>query len=475
MSSSNGSSTGSLQQSVVARLERLPMTPYLWMLVLVAGGAWFVESLSIGATGVILPVLKPLWHLTAAQVGFLAVSSTVGVVVGLIPAGRIGDRIGRVRLLTYGILVYSGLTLLSSLSPNYDTLVALRLLAGLGMGAVFPLPYSIVSEFVSRTRRTWLSGVLDACLSVGYFIAPLLGLLILPHVAPNLSWRLFLVAAGLPLLYALVVRRVMPESPRWLWHMGRQHEALVAVDRLEERSRAYGPLPPADPSGVDAPEPPRYSARDTVRRYAGATAVSAVGATGTFFMFYVVMTYMPTVFNQLGLSFATSLAFAALVTAAAIPGKLLNGYLSEIWGRKLVFALFMALAAASAVLFATAPSIGWRLADGMGMSFFGTGAFPGLKMYYAEQYPTGYRVTGASTVEAVARTLGGIVGAALVPIVWHTMGLGSSFLIIAAVAVVSLTVVALWGRETRGMTLERIEQQYLGHSVPRSPSAAANS
>ncbi len=475
MASSTGSSTGSLQQSVVARLERLPMTPYLWMLVLVAGGAWFVESLSIGATGVILPVLKPMWHLTAAQVGFLAVSSTVGVVVGLIPAGRIADRIGRVRLLTYGILVYSGLTLLSSLSPNYDTLVALRLLAGLGMGAVFPLPYSIVSEFVSRTRRTWLSGVLDACLSVGYFIAPLLGFVILPHVAPDLSWRVFLVVAGLPLLYALVVRRVMPESPRWLWHMGRQHEALVAVDRIEERSRAYGPLPPADPASIDAPEPPQYSARDTVRRYAGATAVSALGATGTFFMFYVVMTYMPTVFSQLGLSFATSLAFAALVTAAAIPGKLLNGHLSERWGRKLVFSLFMALAAASAVLFATAPSISWRLADGMGMSFFGTGAFPGLKMYYAEQYPTGYRVTGASTVEAVSRTLGGIVGAALMPVAWHTMGLGPSFLIIAAVAVVSLTVVALWGRETRGMTLERIEQQYLGQPAPRTPSRVANS
>jgi MFS family permease len=222
-------SSGTSSPTLAARLERLPMTPYLWALVLVAGGAWFVESLSIGATGVILPVLKPLWHLTAGQVGLLAVSSTIGVVVGLIPAGRIGDHIGRVRLLTYGIWVYSGLTLLSSLSPNFDTLVLLRILAGLGMGAVFPLPYSIVSEFVSRHRRTWLSGILDACLSVGYFVAPLLGLVILPHVAPALSWRLFLVAAGLPLLYALVVKRVMPESPRWLWQQGRRQEALAAI------------------------------------------------------------------------------------------------------------------------------------------------------------------------------------------------------------------------------------------------------
>lgn len=466
--------SGSSLPTVAARLERLPMTPYLWALVLVAGGAWFVESLSIGATGVILPVLKPLWHLTAGQVGLLAVSSTIGVVVGLIPAGRIGDHIGRVRLLTYGIWVYSGLTLLSSLSPNFDTLVLLRILAGLGMGAVFPLPYSIVSEFVSRHRRTWLSGILDACLSVGYFVAPLLGLVILPHVAPALSWRLFLVAAGLPLLYALVVKRVMPESPRWLWQQGRRQEALAALDQVEQASARYGPLPPPDPLANVVPGPAaRVSSRDMLHRYARVTVVSAVGATGTFFMFYVVMTYMPTVFTQLGLSFAASLAFAALVTAAAIPGKLVNGYLSEHWGRKLMFALFMGLAAVSAVLFATAPSIGWRLADGMGMSFFGTGAFPGLKMYYAEQYPTGYRVTGASTVEAVARTLGGIVGAALVPLAWHAMGLSDTFLIIAGVSVVSVAVVLSFGRETQGLTLETIEQQYLSPASAKAPPARA--
>jgi len=467
-------SSGPSAPTLAARLERLPMTPYLWALVLVAGGAWFVESLSIGATGVILPVLKPLWHLTAGQVGLLAVSSTIGVVVGLIPAGRIGDHIGRVRLLTYGIWVYSGLTLLSSLSPNFDTLVLLRVLAGLGMGAVFPLPYSIVSEFVSRHRRTWLSGILDACLSVGYFVAPLLGLLILPHVAPALSWRLFLVAAGLPLLYAVVVQRVMPESPRWLWQQGRRQEALAALDQVEQASARYGPLPPPDPLANVVPGPTaRVSAREMLHRYAGVTVVSAVGATGTFFMFYVVMTYMPTVFTQLGLSFAASLTFAALVTAAAIPGKLVNGYLSEHWGRKIMFALFMGLAAMSAILFATAPSIGWRLADGMGMSFFGTGAFPGLKMYYAEQYPTGYRVTGASTVEAVARTLGGIVGAALVPLVWHAMGLSDSFMIIAGVSIVSVAVVLGFGRETRGLTLETIEQQYLSPSPPQAAPARA--
>jgi putative MFS transporter len=446
---------------VASRLERLPMTWYLWRLVLVAGGAWFVESLSIGATGVVLPVLKSLWALNPAATGLLAVASTVGVVVGLIPAGRIADRYGRVRLLTWGIVAYGGFTLLSALAPDFAVLVALRFLAGLAMGGVFPLPYAIIGEVVRRNQRTWLSGVLDACLSVGYFVAPLLGLLILPRLDAQLAWRVFMAAAGLPVLYALLVRRILPESPRWLLREGRADEAEAVVEQLENGTRRYwhGPLPePELPrAGFDEALP---TGRGMVGEMLGRTVVGAVAATGTFFMFYVVMTYTPTIFTALHIALTTALGFAAVVTAAAIPGKMLNGWLAERVGRKLVFALFMGLAAGMALLFTLAHTPTALLLDAMGMSFFGTGAFPGLKMYYAEQFPTRYRVTGAATVEAVARTLGGIVGAALMPLVWHLYGIPVAFTVIAGVALVSVVIMVGFGHETRGMTLEAIELSY---------------
>lgn len=452
---------------IISRLERLPMTRALWMLVLIAGGAWFVESLSIGAIGVVLPILKPLWHLTPGQVGLLAVASTIGVVVGLIPAGRLSDRFGRVRVLTWGIVAYSTLTVLGAFSLQYPDLLVLRFLAGLGMGAVFPLPYAIVGELVRKNQRTWLSGFLDATLSVGYFIAPLLGLLIMPHLAPTLAWRLFMITAGLPFLYAILVHRLLPESPRWLLHHGRAREAASVLDDLEQRTARYyhGELPPIIKpedvrESVAAVPLPQAQPESSWRGLIGRTVISAVGATGTFFMFYVVMTYTPTIFAAQGMSFATSLGFAALVTASAIPGKLLNGHLSETWGRKPMFAAFMGLAAIAAILFGTIHQPGLMLLDAMAMSFFGTGAFPGLKMYYAEQYPTHARVTGSATVEAVSRTLGGIVGAALMPLAWHTLGVAVAFEIIGAVALVSVVVLSIWGQETRGMTLEAIQQHY---------------
>lgn len=454
---------------LIARLERLPMTPALWLLVCVAGGAWFVESLDIGAISVVLPVLTPLWHLAPGQVGLLATASTIGIVVGLIPAGRLADRYGRVNVLVWGMAAFGTLTLLSGFAPGFAALLVLRFLAGLGMGAVFPLPYAIVAEFVRKNRRTWLSGFLDATLSVGYFVAPLLGLLIVPALPAALAWRVFLVVAGAPIIYAFFVRKNLPESPRWLLEHGRADEAEAVVARLEARTARYVALEPP----TDADLPPAASARSVPwSRLAGRTILGAAAATGTFFMFYVVMTYTPTIFAAEGLSIAKSLAFAALVTAAAIPGKLLNGHLSETVGRKPVFVGFMGAAAVTALLF------GWLhqplalLGDAMLMSFFGTGAFPGLKMYYAELFPTGARVTGAAAVESVARTLGGIVGAAFMPLAWHRWGIPVAFDIIGATAFVSLAILGLWGTETRGLTLEAVQDRLERSNRPAAAQGA---
>ena len=75
-----------------ARLQRLPTTRHTWAFVLLLAGAFIVEAFDIGSLSVILPVLKPLMHLSALQVGFLASSSAVGLTIGMIPAGLLADR-----------------------------------------------------------------------------------------------------------------------------------------------------------------------------------------------------------------------------------------------------------------------------------------------------------------------------------------------------------------------------------------------
>ncbi|WP_067922512.1 MFS transporter [Alicyclobacillus shizuokensis] len=468
----------SSRAGIPERMERLPMTRFTGMVVLLSGLAWFIESLSIGSLGVALDPLKQVMHLSAGQVGVLTAASTFGIVLGLIPAGFLADKFGRKQMLVWGILEYSLFTLLCAFSPNYGVLLLFRFLSGFGMGAVFPLPYAIVSEFVPSTRRAWFNGLLDACLSVGYFIAPLLGLVILPRFDLAMSWRVFFAVSALPMLYAYVIHRMLPESPRWLERKGRLQEAEALMRSIEERvERLTGqplPAPVAAGVGEDA-EAEAISAQGSGANpgpggrlsagilapwrppYVRRTVARAASAIGTFYMFYIVMTYMPTLFVSQGLSFAHSLEFTAIITAAAIPGKLLNGWMAEWLGRKWVYVLFMGVAGVASLFFGLARSAVGMVTFACVMSLFGTGAFPALKMSYAEQYPTHLRTTGAATVETLGRFFGGVVGSYAMPVILQSAGMAVGFYIVAAVALCAVVIELVLAPETKALTLEQLE------------------
>ncbi|GGH77535.1 putative MFS transporter [Pullulanibacillus pueri] len=451
-----------MNRNIPARLERLPVTRFTWKIVLLAGLAWFIESLSIGSLGVVLDPLKQSMHLTANQVGLLTASSTLGIVIGLIPAGFLSDRWGRKRILILGIIEYSLFTLFCAFSPNYGFLLCFRFLSGFGMGAVFPLPYAIVSEFVKQKQRALFNGIMDACLSVGYFIAPLLGLLILPHIESSMSWRLFFIVSSLPILYAYLIHIALPESPRWLVKKGRFLEAEKIMQTIEKQV--------VDLTGNPLPEPEIIYERPTEQRvkvtplapwkhpYFKRTVSRSLAATGAFFMFYIVNTYMPVLFSSNGFSFADSLLFTAVITAAAIPGKLLNGYLSEFLGRKMMYFIFMGMAGVASLFFGLATTAVSMLLFACFMSFFGTGTFPALKMSYAEQYPTLLRTTGTATVEAIGRFFGGVVGSYAMPLILNLKnGMTIGFYMVAAVAFVAIFVELLFSPETKEATLEQLE------------------
>jgi len=458
---SSAAHSASLSLNIPARIERLPLTRVTWQVVLLAGLAWFIESLDIGALGVALTPIKQVFQLSSSNVGFLTAASTFGIVVGLIPAGLLSDRFGRKRMLVWGIVEYSIMTLVCAFSVNFPMLLIFRFLSGLGMGAVFPLPYAIVSEFVKSRQRTTFNGMMDAFLSIGYFIAPLLGLLILPKFAPAMGWRVFFAVAAVPLLYAFIIHRYMPESPRWLERHGFQGEAEAVLAKMEDsvQSITGRALPVPEPQESVAPVQGKKASigvpwsRPLIKR----TVSRSFAAIGTFFMFYIVMTYMPSIFTSSGFSFAHSLLFTAIITGAAIPGKLLNGYFAERFGRKSMYVVFMGIAGIATLFFGLAKSPASMVTYACLMSFFGTGAFPALKMSYAEQYPTYARATGAATVETMGRFFGGVVGSYVMPVILGTSGLATGTYVIAAAVLVALIFELTLSPESKGSTLEELE------------------
>jgi len=452
-----------MNNNIPARLERLPVSWFTWKIVFLAGLAWFIESLSIGSLGVVLEPLKKNLHLSFGDVGVLTASSTLGIVMGLIPAGFLADRLGRKRILVLGIVEYSFFTILCAFSPNFVSLLIFRFLSGFGMGAVFPLPFAIVSEFVNHRQRTLFNGFMDACLSIGYFIAPILGFIILPHLPGAFAWRVFFIIAGLPILYAALIQKTLPESPRWLIQKKRYTEAENVMTRIEAEveilTKAPLPQPELNNHVIIQTSSERVTPFTPWKRpYLRRTLSRCIAATGAFFMFYIVNTYMPTLFSSKGFSLADSLLFTAIITGVAIPGKLLNGYLAEHCGRKIVYLIFMGLAGVASLFFGVATTAVSMVLFACVMSFFGTGTFPALKMSYAEQYPTHLRTTGTATVEAVGRFLGGVVGSYAMPIIlnFHN-GVAIGFYIVAFVALVALIIEIGFSPETKKATLEQVE------------------
>ncbi|HVC59194.1 MAG TPA: MFS transporter [Acetobacteraceae bacterium] len=469
---------------LAARLQRLPTSRASWTLVILAAGALIIEALDIGSLSIILPGVKALWHLAPTQIGMLAASSALGIAIGMIPAGRLADRFGRKRLLVGGVLWFCAGTMLSALSPSYTTLVLLRGLSGLGMAPAFIMPYSIVSEFVSATTRTAFAGLLETALGVGYLLPPVLGILVMPHFAPDVGWRIFLVIAGLPVIYVGVIIRYLPESPRWLSRVGRHAEAERIVSGIERRVEAAIGRKLPDP--VVAPEvvlavaahrpTPTLAALGVVWRppYLLRTVAMICGALSTFSMFYVGVNYIPSLFIERHMAMTGAFLFTLIIAAVQIPGKILNGLAAELVGRKVIYLIFTIPAAIGAYEFGqttdTYAMLGWASL----FLFCASGSAPSYKMWYAEQYPTPIRATGQATVEAIGgRLIGGVVWTLLFPIIVAAYGIAATMTILAVVAVLACLIVVAFAPETYRRSVETLEATTVGMAEQRNSADPA--
>jgi MFS transporter, putative metabolite:H+ symporter len=472
---------------LAARLQRIPTSRVSWNIVLLAAGALIVEALDIGSLSIILPSVKSTWHLTPAQVGMLAASSALGIAVGMIPAGHLADRIGRKRLLIGGVCWFCAGTILSAASPNYSALIVLRGVSGLGMAPAFIMPYSLVSELVSSTARTAFAGLLETALGVGYLLPPILGIFVMPHFAPDVSWRLFLIIAGLPVVYVWVMIRFMPESPRWLSRVGRHAEAEQIVSGIEQRVEAISGRKLPDPvmtqdvlTAVGQHRPGLSLAALAVvwqPPFLSRTLAMIVGALSTFSMFYIGVNYIPSLFVERHIALTNAFLFTLIIAAVQIPAKILNGLLAELVGRKAIYLIYTLPAALGAYEFGQANSP-YAMLFWASVSLFGaSGSAPSYKMWYAEQYPTPMRATGQATVEAIGgRLIGGVIWTMMFPIFVASYGLGATMEGLAIGAVVACGIVTLWAPETYRRSVEDLEARTVGPDVPaqatRRPSTA---
>lgn len=394
------------------RLDRLPFTRRHLRLVVGSGAGWALDAMDVGLISFVMAALAAQWQLSPGQVSWLASVGFAGMAVGAVIGGRLADRIGRRGVFVATLVIYGLATGASALAGGLAVLLVLRFVVGLGLGAELPVASTLVSEYAPARIRGRVVVALEAFWAVGWIAAALLGYVVVRD-HPD-GWRWALAIGAVPALYAIVVRRTLPESVRFLESKGRYDEAERVVRQYE--SSAGVPAPAAAAQEVAAsprtPTPERAPTGATARRsmtelFAGRLRrrTAALWAVWFFvnFAYYGAFIWLPSLLVRSGLTLTTSFGYTLVITLAQLPGYLVAAVLIEKWGRRATLAAFLAGSAVSAGLFALSTSTATVLLSGCLLSFFALGAWGAVYAVTPEIYPTPLRATGAGAAAGFGR------------------------------------------------------------------------
>ena len=436
-------------ETFVARLDRVPLNGFHWRLLITSGLGWMFDAMDVLLIGFLVAPITKDFTLAPAQVGLVASAGFVGMFLGAAISGRLADRYGRRLIFQATLVLFSIGAVLSALAPTFETLLAARVVAGLGLGGELPVVATLVSEFSPRAQRGRMIVLLESFWAYGTLAAGLIAIFVLPQF----GWRGAFVVAALPALYVAYLRTALPESPRYLAERGRTAEADAIVRRVERASG--GAL-----LTLGAAIAPMRSGRTSIAQlwspaYARRTAMLWILWFGITFTYYGIFLYVPSLLAARGLSEVRSNEFFFLSTIAQIPGYFSAAWLVERWGRKPTLVTYLLGTAAAAFLFGNAGTGTDAFVYAALLSFFNLGAWAIVYTYSPELYPTAIRATGAGVAAAVGR-LGGIIGPFLTPVLVPTLGQSGVFALFMVLLVVTALNVWALAEETKGRSLEEI-------------------
>jgi MFS family permease len=233
-----GVETGTITTDIPARMDRLPWARWHWLVVIGLGTVWILDGLEVTIVGSMSAALKPDdtgLGLSSADVGMAGAMYVAGACIGALFFGQLTDRFGRKKLFLLTLGVYTVATVLTAFSMNPAWYFACRFLTGTGIGGEYAAINSAIDELIPAKYR----GRVDVAINGSFWVGAALGsLLTIPLLDPNIvdpswGWR---AAFGLGAVLAvgiLIVRRHVPESPRWLFIHEREDEAERIVTDIE--------------------------------------------------------------------------------------------------------------------------------------------------------------------------------------------------------------------------------------------------
>lgn len=411
--------TGSqIHSDIPARLDALEWSKWHRRVVVALGITWILDGLEASLIANLGPTLEDprALGLRAAQVGLANTTYLVGQVLGALVFGHLTDRLGRKRLFLITLGLYLGATAASGAAPGFAVFLLFRLLAGAGIGGEYSAINSAIDELIPARVR----GQVDLAINGSYWIGVALGaaltvLMLNPSLVPiELGWRLVFGLGALLGVVILLVRRDVPESPRWLLMHGYVSEANATMTQIEDRVGKRAEAPAATPIKVMGTVGLTHIATTLLRRFPRRTALGLTLMIAQAFFYNAIFFSYGLILQKFHGVRADHVGYYILPFAAGnFLGPLLLGPLFDRWGRRVMIPLTYAAAGVlllgSGALFyagaldATSQTLCWCL-----VFFFASAAASAAYLTVSELFPVEIRGIAIALFYAIGTFAGAL-------------------------------------------------------------------
>jgi len=425
-----------LETNIPARLDRLPWAKFHWLVVIGLGTVWILDGLEVTMVGSIATQLMAKGsglELTAGQIGVAAAFYVGGACIGALFFGQLTDRFGRKKLFLVTLAVYILATVATAFSFAAWYFYLFRFLTGAGIGGEYAAINSAIDELIPARVRGRVDLIINGSYWVGAMAGSAAAIFFLSAFATNVGWRLCFGVGAVLGLAIMLVRRNVPESPRWLFIHGREDEAEAIVSKIEQDV--------AEETGQDLDEPDesiKVEQRETIPfteiartgfvSYPRRAVLGLALFVGQAFLYNGITFNLGSLFSTFfGVSASFVPVFLIIFAAANFLGPLLLGRLFDTVGRKPMITIsYLGSAIAGAVLaylFANGTiKSEWWFEVGIVITFFLASA--GASAAYltvSEIFPMETRALAIAFFYAIGTAAGGIAGPLLFA---HLIGTG---------------------------------------------------
>ncbi|MBT1164412.1 MFS transporter [Bifidobacterium felsineum] len=350
----------------------------------------------------------------------LTTITLAGAFLGGLVFGRMADKYGRIRVLTYSVVFFGVFTLFSAFAPNFFLMALFRFLAGVGIGAEFGIGMAIAAEASSpENRAKATSGV-----GLGFQVGVLLASLLSAPILTAFGWRGLFAIGIVPAIVAIFIRVFVPEPPLYLKH--------------RQTAKEHGSIRQL------------FSTPERVRFSIAIIILCTVQNCG----YFGIMTWLPSYLNtELNLSLTSTGIWTAVTVLGMMLGISVFGFLADHLGRRPAFWIFQIGAAIMVVIYSQLKDPTALLVGGFFMGMFANGMIGGYGALISELFPTELRATAQTALYNTGRFIGGGLGPVVIAAIATGHGFGFALAAVASIYIIAF-ITMFFIPEKKGIALE---------------------